>query len=360
MDKIQAQSNFKKLVSESTSLYPSALISLFEIDLSGITEERNISLEGGPVFRFHNNIKLLGSDITFQDNVYKACPIEAEGFEINSGGLLPKPTLRLSIAEESVAIFSLLKNQIRLLGDIVGAKVTRRRTFAKFLNKSNFNNENEPSNLDSNDFIEFPPDIYFVNRKSKENKFILEYELATIIELENLSLPRRQILSLRCNFTYRGEGCNYEYNERRLGQNPNDSFYGKDKIFGEKTILPESAPPVATDNDQLIKNLITKPMTKEGKFQNGRVYTEGSSVYIEKDGVKYYFVANKNGARTVPPNTNDWIADTCSKCLFGCKLRWSVSAPNGSVDVGISGMIKGELPFGGFPGVERLMGRSGR
>ena len=350
MTKIEAQENLKKLQVEASSLSSTALVTLFEIDLSDLGAERSISLQGDGIYRFHNCVKLINSSITFQDNIYQAAPINAEGFEIRSSGTIPTPTLTLSVIDEAIPLLSVLKNQIIALGDIIGAKVTRRRTFAKFLDSSNFNSENKPKNIETNDLIEFPLDIYHINRKIKENKTILAYELVSALDLESVMLPKRMIIAKRCNFTYRGEGCLYEYN---IGSD--------DEIFGVNTILPEQAPPIATEEDKLIKNIIgTSIGAKMGKYKKGLFYPIGSFTYIERNGIKYYFVARRNGQLSSPPVTTDWIADKCSKCLYGCRLRWGAGT-EGSVITGNSAsqkkLVKGNLPFGGFPGTERLRGR---
>ena len=363
MEKSEAQINIKKLNEESSSLYQSALITLFELDLGALADSRNISIaDSGRIFRFHNNAKLGNSDITFQGNKYILAPIETEGYEISSQGVLPTPTLRMSVIEAASPLFAVIKQQIRLFGDLIGCKITRRRTFAKFLNFSNFDSSNTPDNLDSNDLIEFTPDIYYINRKTKENKLVVEYELVSSLELEGIMVPRRLIISRKCNFTYRGEGCNYEFDAHRK---PQDEI---DDIHGESTTLPKQAPPIATDNDELIIDKIEwltgeRNITTIGSYNAQSTYNQGQAVFLSRDGVNYYFVAKTNNVQAAPPNPTYWIPDKCSKCLLGCKLRWGKISPVGSVVVGDPGVdgkskiIKGELPYGGFFGTERLRGR---
>ena len=139
MNRSQAQSSVKKVASESLKLDPSALITLYEIDISEIAS--NITLEksnvevGAEPFRFHNMNILKGVSLTFQNKDYISFPITTEGFEMNSAGTLPTPTLTISSVDglEDNASFSLLKSNFINLENFVGAKVTRIRTFAKFL-----------------------------------------------------------------------------------------------------------------------------------------------------------------------------------------------------------------------------------
>lgn len=347
MDKIQAQNAIKSLQSEAASLSPSALIQLFELDLSTLIEASGISFSSGEtIFYFHNNIKLLTTSIFYQGNEYAAVPIQVEGYEVPSQGTLPQPKMTITVNDAGIAVLAILKNTIRRLGDFVGCKITRRRTFARFLDSGNFNSNNTPINLQTNEFVEFPPDIYYINRKSKENKISVEYELSSILDLEGVNLPKRQIIGQRCNSAYRGEGCLYEYESRR-----------NDTVHGEFAILPDQAPPIATEEDKLITDILNiASITDLGQYVNGNIYSKGQSVYITQQGVKYYFVANKDNVGTRPPYPNDWIADKCSKRIKGCKLRFGSVNPIGSVVVGNSGLIKGQLPFGGFPATEKLRG----
>ena len=129
--KTEAQSSIKSLAFELGSLTPSALVTLFEIDLSKILESKSIpnltadaqaiGFKGNveSVLRFHNNIKVFNSKIIWNGNDYYPVPIEASGFENSSRGTLPTPTLTISSqSEDSVTLISLLKHEILKLGDI--------------------------------------------------------------------------------------------------------------------------------------------------------------------------------------------------------------------------------------------------
>lgn len=343
MNKTEAQTAIKKIQVESSALETSGLITLFELDISSALQNIGIFVnESEKYFYFHNNTKLIITDIKFQGKTYAICPIQATGFDITSQGTLPTPLLSMTVSDDGISSFNLLKQKLKYIGDLVGCKITRRRTFAKFLSLNNFNINNIPSSIDVNELAELPPDRWIINRKSNENKNILEYELTSVLDLENIKLPKRLMVK-KCVATYRGEGCLYEYDSRR-----------NDNVHGETSILPEQAPPVATEDDKLIKDIIgVSNINDLGPYQQGATYQLGQSVYLETEGIKYYFVAKRNNVNSMPPNTSDWIADKCSKCLRGCKLRYSASNPTGSVVVGNSGLIPGELPFVGFIGLDR-------
>ena len=91
-------------------------------------------------------------------------------------------------------------------------------------------------------------------------------------------------------------------------------------------------------------------------------YAVGSVVYLEKDDIKYYYVAKKNitkeeNVANPPPNTNFWVADECSKTLTGCRLRWGINAKAGVINSDpkqACDIVKGKLPFGGFPAARKV------
>ena len=218
----QAQNSIRALNAELFNLTPSAPITLFEIDLSKIAHEKNINLQTDAenlkikssnyqgvsegILRFHNNLKIFNSYIVWQGKTYYPAPITASGFEITTKGTLPQPILSLtSQSENSVDQMALLRFEIRKMGDIVGAKVTRRRTFAKFLDAINFGSKAEakvgkesnmlPQGFEPDPFAYLPSDIYFVERKQHENKTTLSYQLTSVLDLEGVKLPKRRILA---------------------------------------------------------------------------------------------------------------------------------------------------------------------
>lgn len=312
MDTTQAQQSIKSLNSELMSLNPSALIQLFEIDVSQIALNNGIVLSSDEqIFRFHNHVKLSNTNIIWKNQQYIATPIQAVGFEINGQGTLPVPKLSISVNDGGVTTLALFKNKLRQFGDLAGAKVTRTRTFARFLDAANFPDGNTPNGFATDEFAEFPPDIYYIDRKSNENKNGLEFELASILDIEGIKLPARIVNSYRCTWNYRGEGCLY------------------------------SGPTVANEFDENVTDIVGTIRTNRGAWMANQVYNLGDEVYITINNINYNFVARQNGITSIPPNSQDWFSDICSKSLRGCRLRFSK-------------INNGNLPFGGFPAVSKL------
>lgn len=99
------------------------IVELFELDATAI---------GGSVSRFCNDANQLGVDVVWQGNTYLRFPIEAKGFEFSGKGQIPRPTLRVA------NVTGLLGALVRDYDDLIGAKLTRRRTLVKYLDVVNF------------------------------------------------------------------------------------------------------------------------------------------------------------------------------------------------------------------------------
>ena len=168
-----------------------AVIELFELDLTTF---------GDQVYRFHAGTNELSQPIVWQGNTYTPFPVKAEGFDLNGRGQLPRP--KLAAANVSGAITALAL----LFQDMVGAKVTRKRTLQKYLDAVNFSSGVNP---DADPTAEFPEDVYFIDRKSGESKDAVEFELTASFDLYGVQLPRRQIIQNICVWEYRSSECGY-------------------------------------------------------------------------------------------------------------------------------------------------------
>jgi lambda family phage minor tail protein L len=171
-------------------LSPGAEIVLFVLDLSRFNAQ---------TIYFHAGTNKLDGDVIWQGQTYVRYPIEATGFEWKAQGPQPRPKLA---ASNATAIMSAL---CYLYHDLVGARVIRKRTLARFLDAANFPGGNPTANPDEH----FPDDIFFVNQKTREDKEVVEFELATPFDVEGVQLPRRQVIRNSCPWRYRGDGCGY-------------------------------------------------------------------------------------------------------------------------------------------------------
>lgn len=162
-----------------------ALIELFELDLTSL---------GGAVERFHAGTNDLKQPITFGGHIYQPLPIEATDFELSGSGQLPRPKVRIS------NIGGLITVWIAQYNGLLTSRITRRRTFLKYLDAANFIGGINPSADPSQ---EFPKEIWILDRKSIENRTVVEFELAAAIDCAGTLLPGRQIIGNQCTWAYR-------------------------------------------------------------------------------------------------------------------------------------------------------------
>ena len=124
--------------------------------------------------------------VSYQGNAYQPMPIEAEGFAWTGNGPLPRPKLRVSNIGGYIGA--------ALLGtDLLGATVTRLVTFARYL-------DGKPT-ADPN--AHFEPEIWRIERKTRQDQILVEWELAASLEQEGKLLPGRQMLADMCGRRYR-------------------------------------------------------------------------------------------------------------------------------------------------------------
>ncbi len=179
------------LTSEIQKLSPSAIIELFIIDATDL---------GGDIFRFHAGTNGLTSNVVWNGDTYIRFPVHVSGFEFSGVGQLPRPKLGVS------NLFSTITQILLDFNDLQGAKVTRKRTMAKFLDAVNFEGG---INATADPTAEFAEDVYFVDRKSLETRDAVEFELSAAIDLAGVAIPRRQIIQNICIWRYRGAECGY-------------------------------------------------------------------------------------------------------------------------------------------------------
>lgn len=199
---------------------PSAIIELFELqlfaDIHGFNE----------TYRFHAGTNLVNNGaVLWKGNAYSALPIEADGFEYNGQGQLPRPKIRVGNILSTITTLLVL-----VPGGLEGAKVTRVRTLAKYLDADNFPPSGdillledgdallleddgtfllEPINPTEDYSAEFPREVFYVDRKVAENRDVVEYELVSVFDLAGVRAPKRQCIGNICQWVYRSPECSY-------------------------------------------------------------------------------------------------------------------------------------------------------
>jgi len=173
------------IITDLQKINPSAIIELFTITTEAAIHGSTAT------YRFHAGTNRVGNgDIIWAGNTYVKMPIEAEGFAFQKGQL-PRPTLRVSNALGTITAILLNVNSTTTGNDLTGATVTRIRTLARYLDSVNFPGNTNPLGT-PDPTAEFPQEIYKIDRKSTENREIVEFELAAVFDLAGIRAPKRQ------------------------------------------------------------------------------------------------------------------------------------------------------------------------
>jgi len=94
---------------------------------------------------------------------------------------------------------------------IEGAKVTRIRTLARYIDGVNFPGGTNPYGT-PDPTAEFPREVFYIDRKAVETRDVIEFELAAVFDLIGVRAPKRQCVSNICQWEYRGPECGYAGN----------------------------------------------------------------------------------------------------------------------------------------------------
>jgi len=229
-------------VSALQSLTPGSVIELYQLQL-------DLARHGvAQTYYFHAGTNAKdGGALVWAGQVYSRLPLEADGFEYTGTGQLPRPKLRVSNILGTITAILL-----GLPRGLEGAKVTRIRTLARYLDAVNFTgNVNPYGTPDST--AEFPREVYYIDRKSAETRDVVEFELAAAFDLAGVRAPKRQVTGNVCQWVYRSAECSYtgtsyyDENDNSVGSSSLDvcgkRFSSCVKRFGSKAALPFGAFP---------------------------------------------------------------------------------------------------------------------
>jgi len=224
------------VVGEIQKLNPSALVELFMLDISPIAPALPPAQQ---VLRFAAMANELGGAVLWQGHSFRPFPIEARGFDLSAQGSPPRPTLRAANIGGALTALCLAHQ------DFVQAKLTRIRTFARFLDAANF----ADGNADADPTQELPQDVYRVERKAQETQAYVEWELRWPFDLQGVMLPRRVIVQGLCTWLYQSAECSwvasagqyYDAADRPCAADDDacsKRLSGCQVRFGKKAVLP--------------------------------------------------------------------------------------------------------------------------
>ena len=171
-------------ISETQAINPGSLIELFELTTDA-------ALHGSATtYRFHAGTNEINNgNIIWDGNTYIAIPLEADGFKY-ANGQLPRPTLTISNVTNLITAILLNVNVVTPGNDLTGAVVTRVRTLARFIDAVNFTGGTNPYGT-PDPTAEYAKEIYKIDRKSAENRAVVQFELAAAFDLANIRIPLR-------------------------------------------------------------------------------------------------------------------------------------------------------------------------
>lgn len=184
------------------------LIQLIEVDCTkfGLDEvlrfhSHNISAEGWASFAVGNL-----PSIKWQGKEYLPYPYELSDLELSSTGAQPTPKLSIGNIDGRVTRLCIDYD------DLVQARVKIHTTMAKYLDSDNWLAGNATA-----DPTQERVQLFFINNKREETKTIVEFELCSPFDIQNLQLPTRQITTI-CTWCMRGwyrsgTGCDYAGNK---------------------------------------------------------------------------------------------------------------------------------------------------
>ena len=184
--------------SELNKINPSSIIELYELELTvGLHIPAGNPNNLDTVFRFHAGANLNNfGPIRFNGNDYQRVAVQIEGFEDTGKGTIPRPTLTFSnlggITKDGTVMtmsdFLAIVNLTTPGNDLLDAKVTRLMPLASALDNDNFVGDN-PFGTPSTDRLQ--DRIYYIDRKAAETRQIVQFELVSVLDMQNKRIPAR-------------------------------------------------------------------------------------------------------------------------------------------------------------------------
>lgn len=162
------------------SFEPGTRLDLFELDLSSI-------IPSAPVLRFTRAPHPNGAMVRRGGEVYLPIPIEVEGFDVEAGGSIPQPLLRVSNVSPILGSLLLETQHLR------GASLVRYQVLAKWLDEGD----------DPQPGWYLRQDRHRVEQLASSNREWLEFRLASPLDVGDEQTPRRQAIPKLCLWTYR-------------------------------------------------------------------------------------------------------------------------------------------------------------
>jgi lambda family phage minor tail protein L len=149
----------------------SPLVEMFTLDSTGL---------GGQVYNLTNYSAIGGGGVVFGGITYTPFPIATDGWANSSTGQPPRPKVYVSNVTGPNGPFL---NAVNTLGDLVGSKFTRIRTYEKYLDNGY---SPDSSQIISRDYM-------IVNQMDYQDNLIISWTLAQDLDSKIFLIPGRQV-----------------------------------------------------------------------------------------------------------------------------------------------------------------------
>tara|TARA_B100000945_G_C20413394_1_gene613850 strand:- start:1531 stop:2709 length:1179 start_codon:yes stop_codon:yes gene_type:complete len=359
------------------------------------------------VLFFHDGKNENAEDITYDGNTYIALPLLLTGIEITSSGAANRPTITIANVESMLKTGSKFKTQMEdgtwdatvddeliaaadfKLDDLVGSRLTRRRTLEKYLSSS-------PT-------VEFPTDVYIIDRIQQKTNLFVTFELAAPFDLAGVRVPARTVVGKYCGWEYQGARSELVASDRRgaciwkrnaqiddgtstytlfvnehdepilqlsslgtVNAWSNSTSYALDAFVTKNNIYYQSKAASNQGNDPEAGEVFWRVVRVYTTWSSGQSYTvdatdtKRNSIVLRDNVVWRAVVAHTSTNDNAPAaGASFWQrADVCGKLLQSCKLRYqaigATTATGNDFIPSTELSTKAVLPFGAFPGTRKF------
>ena len=211
--------------------------------------------------------------------------------------------------------------------------------------------ENFPDNL--NPFgvpdpdSRFDDDIFKVNRKTQENKYFVEFELVSPLELEDVQIPARTMIANYCTWQYRGDGCFYGRRSDFISQKVKmaDNNVVTPTSFFEKDNGLNLGIPLADANNKKFadENGYNLTMTWQGNFDK-------NTVAVTADGAATLSTVTINNASGYTDGATSMTVDSLPVAIANGKVitftngaTFTLSSGASATATTLSGTLSGSV-----------------
>lgn len=332
---------------------PGALFTGFEAKVTALGELADLY--------FYNPKDPGAGNVVWQSKTYVAYPVESDGYETSSKGVLPRPVIAIGNTDGAMSALCRLHN------DMVGCVVIRHRTLREFL-------DGQPG---ADPTQEITPDSFVVDRKRREDNTVVEWELATKIEATGKTIPGRQMLANACRWLYRGDDCGHSGTCRSsikgvvMGAHFTDGVANGSTTFTSATAnftsadigkaIQSDTTAIPLDTGILSINSTTSVeltravtaatgilftvvgrVTDRGAYNPATTYAKNDQAYTiaTGTGVRLYWYSLTSSNTAPLTDITKWTLDRCPKTTHACKLRFGPT---------------GVLRTSAFPGINKLV-----